>query len=269
MVRALLLLLFFGSVLGCASQGPLERSFDTALHRLANRDPPTKRRVAKVFAAYDALQARDFQEARQLEGNPLPTRWPALYPVYRDMQERLERIEPLLPLGATTNYRGGYSLPILRARTEEARIGAGDYYHLLATALYARARTGDKLAARTAYNNLTTALTYVPERQPTYAAASAEMYDLGLVHISIYLSGEYELIDIAREVLRYRPPEREEWTVLHYQDYRGPVDFEAEIVLADVDSWGPRNRPPAPPTRRKYSTTSKSRSTKNASTTRP
>ncbi len=206
---------------------------------MENRELPSTGRVIELLQAFDEVQAADYRRARQLDTLTEAVKWPELHTLYGSMYDRLSAIQSYLPLGAPSNYRGGYALDELAARTETARLGAGDYYLDLASAGIRAARAGSKSAAREAYYDLDRVGFYLPERRPALTPVSDEMRDRGTVRIRVILSGDITMQAAAGELNSYRGPVREAWYAVDFRDTGQGADLEAEVQLTDYSSWGP------------------------------
>ncbi|MGB3800595.1 MAG: hypothetical protein WA952_12345 [Lewinella sp.] len=218
---------------------PLEREFRITLRQVENRENPSRRMVDRLLADFDAVQAVDFARARALDTLSREGDWPELYILYSDMHDRLAAIAAYLPLGAPTNYRGGYALEVLASRRETARLGAGDYYLELADAAIDAARSGSKPAARDAYHYLERSLDYVPEGRPEVGPLLAEMADRGTVRVRLSVTGDQQLASLAQDIAYHWKPIREDWYTVDFYDHGQVVDYEAAVQVTDYRTDGP------------------------------
>ncbi len=225
---------------GCQlATDPLERDFSIALRQVKSTEPPTKRKVGEALRAFDAVQAADYGRARHLDSLADPAKWPELYTLYADMSERLSAIAAYFPLGASSDYRGGYGLDEIATRRETARMGAGKYFLDLADAGIRAARAGSKPAARGAYYDLENAFFYMPERRSDLTAVREEMRYLGTVRVRVFFTGDVDMQAVAGEINDRLGPVREEWYEVDFRDTGTDVDIEAELQFTAYTSSGP------------------------------
>ena len=228
---------------GCGTPvDPAQRDFLVSLRQVAQRPAPSKRSIRRLFHDFDVVQGPDYTRVRLLEQGSFPADWPERYALYSAMNDRLVAVSPYFPVGAASDYRGGYGLSVLDSLRETARLAAGDYYLELAAAATVAARAGSKPAAREAYGYLQGAFDYVPERQGKYSQVLAEMADRGTVRILLTIVGEPRLASLARESAYRRGAVVDDWFIIEVENTGQAVDYGAELQLTHYRADGPNER---------------------------
>ena len=218
---------------------PAERDFRVSLRQVETRASPSKRSIQRLLVDFDLVQAPDYIRVRALEQSDAPANWPERYTLYESMYARLLAVSAYFPLGAATNYRGGYGLNALDSLRETARWEAGKYFLDLADAAVLAARADSKPAAREAYGYLQRALDFLPERRSEYAALLAEMADRGTVRILMTLTGDAWLTALARQYAEGRGAVVDDWFLVETEDTGQAVDYEAQLQLVRYRTDGP------------------------------
>lgn len=219
-------------------RGDYTAAFDLSLERVQQRDVPKKRHLADLFASFDALQQRELAALRDFNPTQDAAQRAEVFYRYDRLYERARLVDRYRPLGAPAGYRTGASLRSLARERETVRLNAGQYFWDRAQRLLPTARDGDKIAARTAFAELGSALEFLPERSAELDALRAEMEELGLVRVFVYaVEGNLDpslLADFTQTEDSYQ-----HWLEIVFRDEGRRIDYEAEVFLDRYEVAGP------------------------------
>ena len=247
MLRYLTLLWLAAATTGCASvpklleQGRPTDAYHLALKRVRS-GPARPEELEELYLAFDALQAADYHRLALVERRTDAARWPILHGLLQELYGRAQALNPYLPVGAPTNYRGGLTVTQLGTRLEEARVQAGEYYRQMARGSLPYARAGDKLAARTAHHHAGRALGYLPEAGSELRALRAELRELGIVHVALQFTvPDILLEEVLDDALARYSGELDDhrWTKLYLAPPDERTDVVATLHLQDWYEDGP------------------------------
>ena len=215
-------------------QGNYDQAIDIAIRKLAGKKNKKVDHVVALEEAFAKITANDLDRANRLKLDGREANWDAIYSIYRNMRIRQEKIEPLLPVvdkhGVKANFKFVNTLPL----EKEAKENAANYYYDRAQQALAQARRGDKLAARTAFEDLQKINRYYRSFKNKYALQQ-EAKELGIAHILVRTKNEApvimprmferELMDFGMNKLNGR------WRTFHTTTH-SDIDFDYEVVVS-------------------------------------
>ncbi len=150
-------ILLFGA---CASVNKMvERgNYDEAIVKLARKMTGKKNKKTKdikvLERAFSKVTAEDLAYAQRLKDSGRPSAWDEIFNTYHKIDERQELIQPFLPLVSKDGYRGKFRFANIAALKDEAADKATAFHYYEAQRLLKLADSGDKRAARKAYDGL-------------------------------------------------------------------------------------------------------------------
>lgn len=240
----LLTLLLCSFLASCVSvpelleKGKYEEAYALALKHCTRARAPGTKQMYQFLDAYAAVQARDHAITKEIRRETGSQKWEALYRRYAAMHERSLVLLAVDPGG---NYLSRYPhlMPArLEAEREETRRKAGAHYLALIEERLPAALSGEKPAAREAWELHQKVAELLPERNHEFAGLREELRETGTLRIILYATGgdfDRELVGATR---RLRQLDRE-WTSIITEETGERIDLEAEIAFTHYDESSP------------------------------
>ncbi len=113
-----------------------------------------RKHVEVVEDAFRKITAKDMATVEALKAEQQAASWVEINEIHRKIQRRQELIEPYLPLYAKDGYKADFKFVRIDPLELDSRKKAADYFYVEANKELEKAKVGNKLAAREAYNLL-------------------------------------------------------------------------------------------------------------------
>ncbi|MBK8879055.1 MAG: hypothetical protein IPN74_11045 [Haliscomenobacter sp.] len=221
--------------------GDYDQSIQMAIQRLAGKKEKKEIYVQVLEEAFAKATARDMEAADRLKASGRPDDWEKVYEIYRRIEDRQSRVEPLLPLVD----RSGRKAEFLFVRTEtlkkEAREESAAFLYGDAQRLLDLARRNrDRPAAREALLQL--------ERIDKYFrvyrdrdALMAEARRLGTTFVLVNMENRAPVIlpsGLEQEIMQLGFGNQQgSWKVFHSERQPGvDYDYRVTYLLMDVQA---------------------------------
>jgi hypothetical protein len=187
------------------------------------------------------LFRRDSQKIHSLLADAQANDWPTIYKFAKQVngkQQNIAKVEQrLTALGYSLNIPYYPIVPLLK----DAKQNSAIYYYALAQEKIPLARSGDRLAAREAWENIRKSRKYIDDFQDT-PALEEELYQLGVTHVRVNvkkgrLSNEFTHAHKGILLSRLRFPYKKDWVVVHsgaYYDGKAHYDLNLYFDAAFV-----------------------------------
>ncbi len=165
-------------------QGNHDEAISLAVEKLRKREVKEKH-ITTLVEAFNYINQQDAQKLTRLRAERSPETWSTIYDLSTRISRRQELVKPLL---AMDDDRFGGKLSALYFENgvnfmiSEAKDGAAAYLYEKAKANLELARTGQRLSARSAYNNFNDINPYFSDYKDAKSLMS-EAYSLGLNHV--------------------------------------------------------------------------------------
>lgn len=154
-------LLFLLVLTSCANvdkmidKGQYDQAIDKLVHRLAGKKNKKKDEVIALEYAFKKAQDRDLRTEKTLRDENIPENWTRVYTIHNQITSRQNKIEGLLPLETNDGYQATFNFVNIDELKKESKRNTADFYYQSALSLIDESRrSGDKNAAREAYNYL-------------------------------------------------------------------------------------------------------------------
>lgn len=195
------LLFVVGALLlnGCGSaaknvdQGDFDRAIDQLLDRMEGRQNIKTDWVLTLEEAFEKATARDMSVVDRLKMEGRDENWPKIFDIYNTIRRRQDRISNFLPIVSKDGRKADFSF----VRVEELEVGAkekaAEFYYSSALELLDRAKNGDRLAAREAYDNLM-AIDQFYRDYRRKASLKEEALELGTTYILVEVDNRAPVI---------------------------------------------------------------------------
>lgn len=219
--------------------GNYEYVIDTAIRRLAGKAEKKETLVAVLEEAFAKATQRDMDRAAQLKDSGRPEDWVQVYEIYRKVETRQQKIEPLLPLVDRSGKKAVFRFVHLDGLQKEAREeAAASLYDDALRLMEISRRSGDKEAARRALGQLDQIGQYYRSYRDRDALMD-EARELGTTFIFVKMENRAPVIlpaGLESEILQLGfGNQRERWRIFHTFPEEGRVyDYQVTYELLDV-----------------------------------
>lgn len=176
------------SVEKMVEKGEYDRAFNYSISKLQGEKNKKTEYVKALEKVYSKLTSTSLREIERLNASSKPENWSKVLYIYEAMDERQERLEPLMPLVSEDRYRATFEFKNYKEQISNAEENTCLYYYNNANELIARTeRTGDKSHARLAYDDLRKIDTYQRNYKDTEKLKDKAL-QLGLnrIHVEIF-----------------------------------------------------------------------------------
>ncbi|MFZ1456010.1 MAG: hypothetical protein WAT46_08205 [Saprospiraceae bacterium] len=149
------------SVEKMVEKGEYERAFNYSISKLQGEKNKKTEYIKALEKAYFKLNSASAREIERLNAPAKPENWSKVLHLYQSMEDRQERLEPLLPLVSEDRYKATFDFKNYKNEISNAEENTCLYYYNNASELMEQTeRTGDKVYAREAYDDLRKIDTY-------------------------------------------------------------------------------------------------------------
>ncbi|MBK8624441.1 MAG: hypothetical protein IPN86_02325 [Saprospiraceae bacterium] len=176
------------SVEKMVEKGEYDKAFSYAIDKLEGEKNKKTEYVKALEKAYFKLNSVSFKEIEKLNANVRPENWSRVLSIYKTIENRQERLDPLIPLVSENGYVASFDMKSYREEIRVAEDNTCLYYYNNAIALIERTeKTGDKIAAKNAYDELKKIERYKARYQDSDLLKDKAL-SLGLttVHFEVY-----------------------------------------------------------------------------------
>jgi len=136
-------------------RGQYDQAIDKLVHKLAGKKNKKKDEVIALEYAFKKAQDRDLRTEKTLRDENIPENWTKVYTIHNQITSRQNKIEGLLPLETQDGYQASFNFVNIDELKKESKRNTADFYYQSALSLIDESRrSGDKNAAREAYNYL-------------------------------------------------------------------------------------------------------------------
>jgi len=191
-----------------------------------------------IEQAFYLATERDMDRIAALKASGDDSAWEEIHSLYAQIDNRQERIRPLMPLRAKTGYVARFDLVAVQEDLGESRKKAAAHLYATAQDMLQDAENGDKLAARNAYDRLAR-IEYLYDEYLDTDRQLDRALRLGQNHVYLemvnnsraILDRDFEdvLLDISLSGLDSR------WVRYHTVKPAGLIDYSAIIKIRDLD----------------------------------
>jgi hypothetical protein len=239
----------------CASADKMLETgdYDGLIKLAVNKLSGKKKKEVYVTAleeGFEKITRRDMARIEALQIANAPEDWEDIISIARNMQDRQNHIEPLLPLVSETGYQAKFNFVRTDKIISEAKITAVNLYEKRLEDMVVAARKGNKKSARQAFNLIDQIRSlsnnyYRPELRD-------EMWNLGINKILVsienksnaFLPAHYEEELLATDFANMGGSWDRFYTAIH-EDM--DVDYQVVLKILDIvttpDEWLERQFP--------------------------
>lgn len=198
-----------------------------------------KKHIVTIENAFKKATDRDMRNIKSLMNSPEPKKWVRINQIHKRIQKRQNVIEPFLPLISKKGYQGSFRFVKIDARELESRNKAAGYYYQKAETLINQAKSGDKLAARDAYENLEKTERYFTnfkEKKTLQILAR----DLGMNRVLFKMVNESRMFipkGFEKEILQINLDAADDLWTEYFTNPKAlsSFDYQIELAITDID----------------------------------
>lgn len=237
-----LLFLFCMTIFGlssCASpqkmieEGDYDKALQTALKKLAGKKNKKAKHVVALQDAFAKATAADLRQADRLKVEGRPENWERIYDLYALIRRRQEMIEPLLPLVDEDGIQAEFRFVRTDELEMEAKKNAVAYFYDDAKKLIALGQTGDKAAARRAFDQLERINRFYRDyKEKNQLMAIA--HELGRTHILFSMRNNAPVVlpsDFEKAILSMNVRDLESHWQLYHTTKQTGLDYDYNVIM--------------------------------------
>ena len=165
-------------------KGNYDDAIELAVKHLHERKVKEKD-VQTLVEAFNYINRKDGEKLSRLRTQRTPDTWTAVYDLASRISHRQELVKPLVKMDETKFYGKLADLYFengVNFILSEARDGAADYLYNKGVENLTRARKGERMAAREAYNDFNTMNAYYSDYKDSKQLMN-EAYSMGINHV--------------------------------------------------------------------------------------
>lgn len=241
-------LAFFASLLlltSCASAdklvetGNYDQAIELAIRKLAGKKNKKVKYVQALEVAFAEVTERDMRAAERLKAYGDEANWEKINEIYRRIGRRQDAVSPLLPLIDKEGIKANFQFVRIESLERESRENAAAYLYDQALDLMERGRKGDRLAARTAYDQLSQISKYYRTYRDRENLMQTAL-DLGTSYILVDVENQAPVIlprGFEDEVTRFGVRDLDsKWRVYHTsRDPQINYHYQAIMRLTNIE----------------------------------
>lgn len=221
-------------------QGRYDDAMEYSIKKLAGKDKKKTEHVIALEDAYARLVEKDVTTINYLEAQGRPEMYTKIHNLYEDLHHRQNKIKPLLPLVSEDGYEAYFDIKDYGSELRNSSEVAAKFHYNQAIELIKKAKSGDKMAARAAYRELSSVENFFQKYEDKDSLKDVANY-LGMTRILVEayndsrlslprdMVNELTFVDLTGLYSR--------WVAFYYQQPNGiPMDIKAELsyTFADV-----------------------------------
>ena len=192
------------SVEKMVEKGEYDKAFNYAISKLEGEKNKETEYVKALEKAFSKLNNTSLREIEKLDPEVKPENWSRVLSLYTTMENRQEKLDPLLPLESEDGYMASFDIKNYRNEILNAEENTCLYFYNNANNLLSKAeKSGQKILARDAYDELKK----IEKYKATYRDSEhlkEKALGLGLTHIYIDIFNDlrdFHSNSIERELL--------------------------------------------------------------------
>ena len=162
--------------------GNYDQTIDLTVRKLTGKKKKDPQLVAAPEEAFERATRADMREIEGLKRSGTGNFWSHIHDLQKGMQKRQDKISPLLPLRDKKGYQATFAFVKTGPMLTESGKNAAEFYYRKGKAHLEAGRSGDKKAARSAYETLAKTKHYFADYKDR-STLMQEAHTLGTVHI--------------------------------------------------------------------------------------
>lgn len=219
--------------------GNYDQAIDLAIRKLAGKKNKKVKYVQALETAFAEVTERDMRMADRLKAYGDDAKWEEVNDIYRRISRRQEAISPLLPLIDKEGIKANFQFVRIENLERESREKAAAFLYDHAQEMIEKGRRGDRLAARTAYDELTKISKYYRDYKDRESLMQTAL-ELGTSYILVNVENDAPVMlpyGFEEEITRFGVRDLDsKWRVYHTnRDPQIDYHYEAVMRLTNID----------------------------------
>lgn len=242
--QSLLWIALISLVLGACSSpmkmvetGNYDQAIELAVKRLAGKKNKKVKYVQALEEAFTKITARDMAMAENLKREGRPENWTKINAIYQQIKYRQDKISPLLPLIDKDGIKANFRFVKVEGLERESRENAAEFLYADARQSLARAKDGDRMEARRAYNQLEKVGRYYRDYKDKDQLMDLAQ-ELGTSYILFEMTNNAPVVlplGFDREITRMSVNDlNSKWKEYHLRQQEG-VEYDYKVVMNITD----------------------------------
>ncbi len=220
-------------------KGEYDKAIFYAAEKLQGQKNKKTKYVKGLEDAFYKVTQRDLDKIDFLTQRNDPQNWDRIYDLYGVIKNRQDRIKPFLPLISKDGYVASFRFIKVNEKMAEVAELAADYHYTEGMASLERAKAGDKLAARRAYDRLNIIGKYKSDYKDR-KSLMREAHHIGTTRVLLQLVNESPVIiheDFERRLLSMDYRALNNFWIEYYADHTDglPMDVKVTLELDHLD----------------------------------
>ena len=219
-------------------QGNYDKAISASLKKLRGKKKKKEKYVQGLELAFNKATQRDMSRITTLRNENRDENWEKIYTLFRQIERRQSKVQPLLPLIDKDGYQANFQFVKTTEAVAEAKREMVAHFYRQAQSYLAQAERGDKQAAREAHAKLVKIDTYykVYKDKETLKARAA---DAGVSHVLIEVANATRTLLPQRledDLLRFGVRDLDSRWQRYYLDRANgqAIDYKVVINFTDI-----------------------------------
>lgn len=220
-------------------QGDYNGAVLLAIKRLQSQKKKSTKNVRGLEEAFAKINERDLTTAKRLLDQNRASNWEKIYHIYADVQDRQDAIQPLLPLVSKDGYRANFKFVAIDGLLNSAAESAAKYDYDQGVKFLAKAKKGDKDAARQADGFFRSTARYIPNFKNANELSNEALY-YGKTRVLVDVVNKAPVVipkQFEQEVLSIHVKDlNTKWTEYYVSNAgNNPIDVHAVLEITGID----------------------------------
>ncbi|MBK8554554.1 MAG: hypothetical protein IPL65_01715 [Lewinellaceae bacterium] len=220
--------------------GNYDGAIDYVVSHISGKKNKKTEYVQALELAFQKAQDRDIRLVDNLVAENRPENWEKVNAIHRRVQQRQNKIAPLLPLQAKDGYRASFSFVNIEKLERQSREKAADFLYEKAQRQLADANSGNRMAARNAYETLLDLENRYYKNYRSTDEMKRQAMELGTTHILFEVGNQSNQVlprDFFDRILAIGTRDlNSKWQAYHFNKSAGvEMDYTVKFNVRRID----------------------------------
>jgi len=214
-------------------KGEYDKAIFYAAEKLQGEENKKTKYVKGLEEAFYKVTQRDLDKIDFLSARNDPENWDRIYDIYGVIKSRQERIKPFLPLVSKDGYVASFRFVRVNEKMAEVADLASDQHYAQGVASLERAKAGDKLAARRAFDRFKKINKYKSVHKDEHTLME-EAHHIGTTRVLLELVNESPVImhqDFERHLLSMDYRALNDFWIEYYADHTEGLEMDVKVTV--------------------------------------
>jgi len=232
-LAALLVMSSCRSISKMVDEGRYDDAISLAVKKLQGKKKKKTEYVEYLEKAFNKVTKQDLNEVAFLKAQNKPENWDRIYNRLLNIDRRQNEIEPLLPLVSKDGYQANFNFVRIEPLLIEAEKSSAGYHYSEGLRLLEKAKLGDKVAAKRAYNEFESIDRHFKHFK-NKEILKEKALRLGMVNVLIEVLNDADVIlpeDFSTELKRIDVRQLEDKWTRYYTNDPGDINFDYNAAI--------------------------------------